>query len=63
MLRTQLYKKDVIHSEKLEGEENYFYKGIPKFIEKKPEEFRLSMYENGRENEGVWGKERIKLLK
>jgi len=53
MLRTQLYKKDVIHSEKLEGEENYFYKGIPKFIEKKPEEFRLSMYENGRENEGV----------
>mmetsp|Transcript_12115 Transcript_12115/g.10737 ORF Transcript_12115/g.10737 Transcript_12115/m.10737 type:complete len:204 (-) Transcript_12115:116-727(-) len=53
----------MFESKKLDGEENYFYKGIPNFIDKKPEEFRFSMYESCRENEGVSGSERIKLLK
>jgi len=45
-LKLELRQSKIFQSEKLTSEENYFYETLPKLIQTKPDEFRLSMYEN-----------------
>ncbi|CAI2369570.1 unnamed protein product [Moneuplotes crassus] len=47
----------------LNREENFVHQILPDMIKKKPHDFRMSLFENLRDNQGAYGSERIKLLK
>ncbi|CAI2373117.1 unnamed protein product [Moneuplotes crassus] len=47
----------------LHQEENFMYRVLPKVISQNPDQFRMSMYETGRDIEGPNGSLRVKVIK